>query len=566
MKKVLLLFALAAIFMSQGFANNAASMSGATTEMITVSLSSSDAQMGSVMGGGEYPAGTPVVITAVANVGYQFLGWSDGVVTNPRTITSEVDVSLTAVFAVASTVLHTVGVYTLNSAMGTTVGSGSYHHGCSLTIAAMPNAGYAFEQWQDGSLENPRTVQVNGDLLYVASFTEAVVPADTVTVHDTTVVHDTAFVAVHDTVAFYDTVTLTQYDTVTLTQHDTVAFYDTITLTQYDTVTLTQHDTVAFFDTVTLTQYDTVTLMQHDTVAFYDTVTLTQYDTVTLTLRDTAFAWVHDTVFTPVHDTTVLTLWDTAFVWVHDTTTVTLYDTVVNTLFDTVYTTLHDTTLVTLYDTIFSEVHDTTFVTLYDTIFSEVHDTTVVTLYDTIINTLYDTTFVTNYDTVYTTLYDTIVNTVYDTIIRDIDYHSLVVVTSDMERGVAAGSGSFPEGCEVEIAAIPLAGYHFSHWNDGSTENPRKVAVEQNLMYVANFSEDVSIDNVTGREYTVTAHDGFIVVNGAEGQRVRVFDSVGRLLLTDDSHADVKRVSVSAAGTYLVQVGSNPAQKVAYVR
>ena len=538
MKKVLLLFALAAIFMSQGFANNAASMSGATTEMITVSLSSSDAQMGSVMGGGEYPAGTPVVITAVANVGYQFLGWSDGVVTNPRTITSEVDVSLTAVFAVASTVLHTVGVYTLNSAMGTTVGSGSYHHGCSLTIAAMPNAGYAFEQWQDGSLENPRTVQVNGDLLYVASFTEAVVPADTVTVHDTTVVHDTAFVAVHDTVAVYDTVTLTQYDTVTLTQHDTVAFYDT--------------------------------------------VTLTQYDTVTLTLRDTAFAWVHDTVFTPVHDTTVLTLWDTAFVWVHDTTTVTLYDTVVNTLFDTVYTTLHDTTLVTLYDTIFSEVHDTTFVpfydtifsevhdttfvTLYDTIFSEVHDTTVVTLYDTIINTLYDTTFVTNYDTVYTTLYDTIVNTVYDTIIRDIDYHSLVVVTSDMERGVAAGSGSFPEGCEVEIAAIPLAGYHFSHWNDGSTENPRKVAVEQNLMYVANFSEDVSIDNVTGREYTVTAHDGFIVVNGAEGQRVRVFDSVGRLLLTDDSHADVKRVSVSAAGTYLVQVGSNPAQKVAYVR
>ena len=538
MKKVLLLFALAAIFMSQGFANNAASMSGATTEMITVSLSSSDAQMGSVMGGGEYPAGTPVVITAVANVGYQFLGWSDGVVTNPRTITSEVDVSLTAVFAVASTVLHTVGVYTLNSAMGTTVGSGSYHHGCSLTIAAMPNAGYAFEQWQDGSLENPRTVQVNGDLLYVASFTEAVVPADTVTVHDTMVLHDTAFVAVHDTVAVYDTVTLTQYDTVTLTQHDTVAFYDT--------------------------------------------VTLTQYDTVTLTLRDTAFAWVHDTVFTPVHDTTVLTLWDTAFVWVHDTTTVTLYDTVVNTLFDTVYTTLHDTTLVTLYDTIFSEVHDTTFVpfydtifsevhdttfvTLYDTIFSEVHDTTVVTLYDTIINTLYDTTFVTNYDTVYTTLYDTIVNTVYDTIIRDIDYHSLVVVTSDMERGVAAGSGSFPEGCEVEIAAIPLAGYHFSHWNDGSTENPRKVAVEQNLMYVANFSEDVSIDNVTGREYTVTAHDGFIVVNGAEGQRVRVFDSVGRLLLTDDSHADVKRVSVSAAGTYLVQVGSNPAQKVAYVR
>ena len=538
MKKVLLLFALAAIFMSQGFANNAASMSGATTEMITVSLSSSDAQMGSVMGGGEYPAGTPIVITAVANVGYQFLGWSDGVVTNPRTITSEVDVSLTAVFAVASTVLHTVGVYTLNSAMGTTVGSGSYHHGCSLTIAAMPNAGYAFEQWQDGSLENPRTVQVNGDLLYVASFTEAVVPADTVTVHDTMVLHDTAFVAVHDTVAVYDTVTLTQYDTVTLTQHDTVAFYDT--------------------------------------------VTLTQYDTVTLTLRDTAFAWVHDTVFTPVHDTTVLTLWDTAFIWVHDTTTVTLYDTVVNTLFDTVYTTLHDTTLVTLYDTIFSEVHDTTFVpfydtifsevhdttfvTLYDTIFSEVHDTTVVTLYDTIINTLYDTTFVTNYDTVYTTLYDTIVNTVYDTIIRDIDYHSLVVVTSDMERGVAAGSGSFPEGCEVEIAAIPLAGYHFSHWNDGSTENPRKVAVEQNLMYVANFSEDVSIDNVTGREYTVTAHDGFIVVNGAEGQRVRVFDSVGRLLLTDDSHADVKRVSVSAAGTYLVQVGSNPAQKVAYVR
>lgn len=41
---------------------------------------------GSVFGGGDYPAGTNIAISAVANEGFQFKSWQDGVADNPRVV------------------------------------------------------------------------------------------------------------------------------------------------------------------------------------------------------------------------------------------------------------------------------------------------------------------------------------------------------------------------------------------------------------------------------------------------------------------------------------------------
>lgn len=41
---------------------------------------------GSVFGGGDYPAGTTIAISAVANEGFQFKSWQDGVADNPRVV------------------------------------------------------------------------------------------------------------------------------------------------------------------------------------------------------------------------------------------------------------------------------------------------------------------------------------------------------------------------------------------------------------------------------------------------------------------------------------------------
>lgn len=65
----------------------------------TLTLSTNNPDWGTVDGGGEYAYGTEATITATANEGYLFNGWSDGNEENPRTMVVTEDLALTANFA-----------------------------------------------------------------------------------------------------------------------------------------------------------------------------------------------------------------------------------------------------------------------------------------------------------------------------------------------------------------------------------------------------------------------------------------------------------------------------------
>lgn len=64
-----------------------------------VEISVNNPSMGSVNGGGTYSAGTTVTLTATANSGYHFERWSDNNTQNPRIITVNSNITLTAYFA-----------------------------------------------------------------------------------------------------------------------------------------------------------------------------------------------------------------------------------------------------------------------------------------------------------------------------------------------------------------------------------------------------------------------------------------------------------------------------------
>lgn len=53
---------------------------------------------------------------------------------------------------------------------GTTIGSGEYYPGESITIGAIANDGFEFTHWQDGSTQNPRNIRVIGDMDFIANF------------------------------------------------------------------------------------------------------------------------------------------------------------------------------------------------------------------------------------------------------------------------------------------------------------------------------------------------------------------------------------------------------------
>lgn len=53
---------------------------------------------------------------------------------------------------------------------GHCIGSGKYRKGSSANIEAIPNPGYIFKQWSDGSTEPTRTLVIEEDIILTAIF------------------------------------------------------------------------------------------------------------------------------------------------------------------------------------------------------------------------------------------------------------------------------------------------------------------------------------------------------------------------------------------------------------
>lgn len=109
-------------------------------------------------------------VTATPNTGYHFVGWSDGVETAARTDTNITEnLTLTANFSVNQyTLFYVAG--TNGSVTGEV--SQTVEHGKDGTeILAIPESGYHFVRWSDGSTDNPRTDrEVTGNISASAEF------------------------------------------------------------------------------------------------------------------------------------------------------------------------------------------------------------------------------------------------------------------------------------------------------------------------------------------------------------------------------------------------------------
>ena len=68
----------------------------------------------------------------------------------------------------------TITVISANENMGTVSGSGEYLFGSEVTITATPKQGYRFVSWYDGNTENPRTIVVEAEATYIATFEEEI--------------------------------------------------------------------------------------------------------------------------------------------------------------------------------------------------------------------------------------------------------------------------------------------------------------------------------------------------------------------------------------------------------
>lgn len=267
----------------------------------------------------------------------------------------------------------------------------------------------------------------------------------------------------------------------------------------------------------------TITLTSNTSlVAHFSSAVRYEYLYVNVYIHDTTYIDVHDTTYInvpcAVHDTTIITdtLTLTEYVPVHDTTVIT------DTVTLTEYVPVHDTTYIDVHDTTYIDVpyavYDTTIVT--DTVtmteYVTIHDTTYVLVNDTTIVTVpvHDTTIVTEYvhDTTTVTEY------IHDTTTVYIEVHDTVWLTE------------------------------YIH----------------DTIYI--HDTVVGVDEVDAINAKVFSNSGQIVVEGADGNMVALFDLNGRVLATKRDEYSSLRFDVPTSGTYMIKIGNHPARKVVVVR
>ncbi len=124
---------------------------------------------------GPYHYGDIVTLTATADPGYAFTGWTgdlSGITDNPAQLTLDGDKTIGATFE-----LQNLVTLTINQAAGGTItaaSEGPYHNGDTVTLTATADSGYSFTGWTgDASgTTSPVTITLDGDKTVSATFTQ----------------------------------------------------------------------------------------------------------------------------------------------------------------------------------------------------------------------------------------------------------------------------------------------------------------------------------------------------------------------------------------------------------
>lgn len=131
-------------------------------------------------GGGEFLPGTVIQVTATAPSGQQFVRWSDGYTSNPRTfVMPNSNVTLTAEFEPIPRQIFSLTV--LGGSMtyeGDDAGNhGSFEVGSEVIITAdTPPVGQKFDRWSDGNTQDPRTFTMPAHDVTLAAGFVAIAP------------------------------------------------------------------------------------------------------------------------------------------------------------------------------------------------------------------------------------------------------------------------------------------------------------------------------------------------------------------------------------------------------
>ncbi len=75
------------------------------------------------------------------------------------------------------------------------------------------------------------------------------------------------------------------------------------------------------------------------------------------------------------------------------------------------------------------------------------------------------------------------------------------VQSNDENKGTVTEGGKFRYKEEITLKATPQKYHYFTQWDDGNTDNPRRVTIKQDKIFIAEFAKDASIQSKNGHDY-----------------------------------------------------------------
>jgi hypothetical protein len=129
---------------------------------------------------------------------------------------------------------------------------------------------------------------------------------------------------------------------------------------------------------------------------------------------------------------------------------------------------------------------------------------------------------------------------------------TITVLSADETMGTVSGSGIYVEGAQVEISAEAVEHYHFTQWNDGSTDNPRTITVTGNMTYTAVFAIDQHTITVESTDASMgTVSEGGTYDYGTEMQISATASEHYHFVQWNDGNTDNPRtITVTEDATY----------------
>ena len=130
---------------------------------------------------------------------------------------------------------------------------------------------------------------------------------------------------------------------------------------------------------------------------------------------------------------------------------------------------------------------------------------------------------------------------------------TITVLANNDAYGTVSGGGTYDEGSEITLIAMPNQGYLFDSWEDGNFDNPRSVAVTSDSTFIADFVKceiTQAIDTVVPNFVTVGEH---------------TFYSTGRYSFEVQHEADcdtIYDINLTVLAEPVYDIGPNPTEKI----